>query len=98
MEHRLGDMLEKFSKLEDHKITVTLLMENSLIQSGRDFFSVKALIQGAAYKNLSLCKTAPSLHRALADVREHLLEVLNRFGDRVCVLERSKEQRCREAI
>lgn len=98
VEERLGDMVEKFPKLNGHKITVTLFMENSPVQPGPDSFGVKVLIQGRFFKAISLCKTSPSLYLALADVREHLLEVLNRSSDRVRVFERKKERKYRAAI
>jgi len=98
VEDRLGDMVEKFPKLEKHKITVTLFMDNCPEQPGPDSFGVKVLIQGTGFKTISLCKTSPSLYLALADVREHLLEVLNRCGDRARVAERSQERRFRSAI
>lgn len=92
VQERLGDMVEKFPKLENHKITVTLFMDNSPQQPGPDSFGVKVLIQGNTFNTISLCKTSPSLYLALADVREHLLEVLNRYGDKARVVERNKER------
>ncbi len=98
VEERLGDMVDKFPKLKDHKITVTLFMENSPHQPGPDSFGVKVLIQGQSFKTISLSKTSPSLYRALADVREHLLEVLNRTGDKNRVSERTRERKFRVAL
>lgn len=98
VEDRLGDMVDKFPKLKDHRVTVTLFMDNSPEQPGPDSFGVKVLIQGRNYSNISLCKTSASLYHALADVREHLLELLNRSGDKARVAERNKERKFREAI
>ena len=98
VEERLGDMFEKFPKLKNHRMTVTLSMENAPEKPGPDSFGVKVLIQGQEFKNVSLCKKSPSLYHALADVREHLLEVLNRSGDRARVSQRSKERKFLEAI
>lgn len=98
VEERLGDMVEKFPKLKDHRITVTLFMENSPTQPGPDSFGVKLHIHGTTFKTISLCKTSPSLYLALADVREHLQEVLNRFGDKVRISERNKERKLRAAV
>ena len=95
---RLGDMVEKFPGLRQHKISVTLSMENSPSQPGPDSFTVRILILGGIYNGILLSKTAPSLYLALADVREHLLEALNRAGDKARVVERSKERRFRNAI
>lgn len=98
VKERLGDMLAKFPKLEGHRIIVTLFMDNSPEQPGPDSFGVKVLIQGNKFKTISLCKTSPSLFSALADVRDHLLEVLNRFGDKTRVAERNRERRFPSAI
>jgi ribosome-associated translation inhibitor RaiA len=98
VEERLGDMVEKFPKLKNHKIIVTLFMENSPAQPGPDSFGVKVLIQGNFFSTISLCKTSPSLYLALADVREHMLEVLNRFGDKARVAERSQERKHRAVV
>lgn len=95
---RLGDIVEKFPSLQNHKITVTLFMENSPVQAGPDSFGVRVLIQGAKFKTVSLCKRSPSLYRALADVREHLLETLNRVGDKARIVERNTGRRQRAAI
>lgn len=94
---RLGDMVEKFPGLKRAKINVTLSMENSPSQPGPDSFTVRILIQGGMYGGILLAKTAPSLYLALADVREHLLEALNRAGDKARVIERNKERRFRYA-
>jgi len=95
---RLGSMVEKFPRLRGHRITVTLFMENSPVQPGPDCFGVKVLIQGPAFRTITLSKTSPSLYMALADVRDHLTELLNRFGDRTRVIARARERRYREAV
>lgn len=98
VEERLGDMVEKFPELKKHKISVTLSMENSPVQAGPDAFTVKIVIQGKTYGGTALSKTATSLYVALAEVREHLLEVLNRTGDKVRVIQRNKERRLRAVV
>ncbi len=79
---KLAGPLEKFPDLEDHRTTVTLSMENSPHQAGPDLFTVKIFIRGAKYGELVVEKSSPSLYLALADLAEHLLEKLNRTGDR----------------
>jgi len=98
VEERLGDMVEKFPELKNHKISVTLSMENSPLQAGPDVFTVKVVIQSGPYGGTALSKSASSLYVALADVREHLLEVLNRTGDKIRVVHRSKERKLRSAV
>jgi len=98
VEERLGDMIEKFPKLAGQKLTVTLSMENSPARAGPDSFTVKILVETGEYAGIKLAKSAPSLYLALADVREHLLEALNRSGDRERVLKRSQERKFRSAL
>jgi hypothetical protein len=97
-QERLSEIVDKFPKLRSHKMNVTLFMENSPQQAGPDSFGVKVLIQGDFFKNITLIKKSDSLYRALADVKEHLLEVLNRTGDKVRVVKRRNARRLREAI
>jgi ribosome-associated translation inhibitor RaiA len=98
VEERLGDMVEKFPKLAGQKLTVTLSMENSPTRAGPDSFTVKILVETGEYAGIKLAKSAPSLYLALADVREHLLEALNRAGDRERVLKRGQERKFRSAL
>src|SRR5690606_28028970 len=93
---KLGEVIEKFPKLEGHRIQVTLSMENSPTQPGADAFTVRVLIHGKSYRNLAVAKTHPHLYRALADVKEHLLEALNRAGDETRVLARKSSRRARQ--
>ncbi len=96
VKERLGDMVEKFPRLVNHQIVVTLFMENSPAQPGPDSYGVKVLIRGSKYRDIALTKSASSLFHALAEVREHLLEVLNRFGDKCRVARRRKERKHRK--
>jgi ribosome-associated translation inhibitor RaiA len=86
---RLESVVERFPDLVASKIQVTLSMENSPIQAGPDVFTVKVHVGGGRYRGVTLQKSADHLYAALADVVEHLLERLNRFGDRHRVKERS---------
>lgn len=82
---RIETLVEKFPDLAASKIQVTLEMENSPLQAGPDLFKVKLHISGARYNGLGIEKSHSNLYIALADVAEHMLESLNRFGDRVRV-------------
>jgi ribosome-associated translation inhibitor RaiA len=95
---KLQDVLGKFPDLESHKITVTLSMENSPRQAGPDSFEVKVFIKGKKYGEILISKSAKSLYVALADLSDHLLEVLNRKGDKLRVRSRQKERSQKEAI
>lgn len=98
VEERLGDLVEKFPRLAHHRITVTLSMENSPKQPGLDAFTVRVLIVGREFSGITLAKTAPTLYLALADVRERMLEILNRAGDRKRVIQRRRERILRSTL
>lgn len=89
---RISSVVERFPDLEGHRLDATLSMENSPTQAGPDFFSVKLFIHGTKYKSVTIQKSATSLYVALADVVEHSLERLNRYGDRDRVRRRSQSR------
>lgn len=86
---RIEALIVKFPDLSKSKIQVTLEMENSPIQTGPDLFKVKLHISGARYDGVTVEKEDSNLYVALADVIEHMLENLNRFGDKARVKERA---------
>lgn len=79
---RFEGLIERFPDLKAHHLSITLSMENSPHKAGPDLFTVKVFCRGGRYKGLTLKKSAPNLYAALADVVDHMLERLNRFGDR----------------
>jgi ribosome-associated translation inhibitor RaiA len=90
---RLETVIERFPDLAHSRVQITLSMENSPIQAGPDLFTVKVHFQGGRYAGITLQKSAPNLYAALADVVEHLLERLNRFGDRHRVKQRARSRK-----
>lgn len=90
---RVSAVVERFPLTRNHRIDVTLSMENSPTQPGPDSFGVKLRIDGRHYRSIVIQKTAPNLYAALADVIEHSLERLNRFGDRQRVKNRRRSRR-----
>jgi len=90
---RIGDFFRKFPYLKKHDVRVCLSMENSYSQAGPDLFTAKMIVKGSRYKNLILEKSAPNLYQAIADLHEHLLERLNRAGDRRRVKSRNQKRR-----
>ncbi len=90
---RLGIIIEKFPDLQNSRIDVTLEMQNSPHQTGPDLFVVNTQLNSGRYRGIRVKKSAPSLYVALADVVEHMLELLNRFGDRARVKERNKARK-----
>lgn len=87
---RVEGLIVKFPDLVKSKIQITLEMENSPAQAGPDLFKVKFHVLGARYDGITVEKEASNLYVALADVVEHMLENLNRFGDRARVKEITK--------
>lgn len=87
---RIKAVVEKFVDLRKSKIQVTLDMQNSPTQPGPDLFNVKLFVRGGRYNGISVEKPDRNLYAALADVVDHMLEVLNRHGDKVRVKQRKK--------
>ena len=93
VKERIEGLIEKFPDLARSKIRITLEMENSPTQAGPDLFKVKLHVSHGRYAGLTLEKSHSSLYIALADVMEHMLETLNRAGDRVRVKERARARK-----
>lgn len=85
---RMEAVIEKFPDLENNSISMTFEMLNSPAHAGPDLFSVKVHVSSGRYRGVRLEKSANNLYIALAHVVDHMLEVLNRFGDRTRVKER----------
>lgn len=94
-QERIEALIEKFDDLCESKIQVTLEMENSPLQAGPDLFKVTLHVSRGRYDGITVAKSDSHLYVALAEVVDHMLEVLNRFGDRARVKER---KRARELI
>lgn len=95
---RIQSVIERFPDLARSRLTVTLSMQNSPAQAGPDLFSVKLVSQGGRYKDVVMEKSASNLYVALADLVEHLLERLNRRGDRARVKERAIARKATRAL
>lgn len=89
-QERIESLVEKFSDLNESKIQVTLEMENSPKQAGPDLFKVKLHVQRGRYDGITVEKADSNLYVALAEVVDHMLEVLNRYGDKSRVTQRRK--------
>jgi ribosome-associated translation inhibitor RaiA len=90
---RIEPIIEKFDELRVSKIVLTLEMQNSPTQSGPDLFSVKLNVRNGRFKGTVVSKSDANLYRALAELSDHMLEKLNRSGDRDRVKERSNARR-----
>lgn len=83
-------LIEKFPDLSRSKIQITLEMENSPTQAGPDLFKVKVHLAGGRYDGITIEKSNLNLYVSLAEIVDHMLEKLNRFGDRARVKERTR--------
>lgn len=90
VQERIEVLTDKFPDLNESKIQVTLEMENSPLQAGPDLFKVKLHVVRGRYDGITVEKSDSNLYVALAEVVDHMLEVLNRFGDRARVKERKR--------
>lgn len=79
---RFKKVIEKFSDLKESKINITLEMENSPFQLGPDHFKVKLHITKGRYDGIIFEKADSNFYVALADVIDHMLEILKRSGER----------------
>ncbi|MBK7892071.1 MAG: HPF/RaiA family ribosome-associated protein [Bdellovibrionales bacterium] len=90
---RIGALVEKFEDLKGSRITVTLEMENSPTQAGPDVFNVKIHVARGRFDGTVVTKSNSNLYVALADLVDHMLEKLNRSGDRERVKGRSQARK-----
>lgn len=93
VQDRIESLADKFPNLSESKILVTLEMENSPIQAGPDFFKVKLHVSRGRYNGITVEKADSNLYVALAEIVDHMLERLNRFGDRVRVKEKKNARK-----
>lgn len=92
-EERIEALVDKFPDLNQSKIQVTLEMENSPSKAGPDLFRVKLHILRGRYDGLTIAKANSNLYAALAELADHMLESLNRFGDKARVKARKEARR-----
>jgi ribosome-associated translation inhibitor RaiA len=88
-QERMENLIEKFPDLSEGHLQITLEMENSPTKAGPDLFKVKVFVSKSKYDGALVEKSHSNLYVALADVVDHMLEILNRYGDR----ERVKQRR-----
>lgn len=98
VENRIEGLVEKFPDLVQSKMQITLEMENSPTQPGPDLFKVKLHISKGRYGGITCEKANSNLYVALAEVVDHMLESLNRFGDKARVKERKRARQIAQQI
>ncbi len=87
---RVQTLVEKFPDLKGSQIVVTVEMENSPVQAGPDLFSIKVRVSRGRFDGTMITKSYANFYKALAEVMEHMLEKLNRAGDKERVKGRKK--------
>jgi ribosome-associated translation inhibitor RaiA len=90
---RFQSLIEKFPLLKNSVIQITLEMQNSPLNAGADLFSIDAYITNGKYAGLKLKKSDSNLYKALAELSDHMLERINRAGDKERVKDRSYARR-----
>lgn len=98
VQERIEALIEKFPDLNESKIQITLEMENSPFQAGPDLFRVKFHVARGRYDGITVDKADSSLYVALAEVVDHMLEKLSRFGDRLRVKERTRARKITQEL
>ncbi len=95
---RIETLIQKFPDLSASKIQITLEMENSPSKAGPDFFRIKLHVARGRYDGITFDKADANLYVALAEVVDHMLEKLNRFGDKLRVKERTKARKIAQEL
>jgi len=90
---KVGHLQDKFPDLKNSRIQVALAMQNSPRHPGPDVFSVSLNVRNGKYAGVRMEKSASNFYEALATLMDHMLEVLNRKGDRIRVKSRSMARR-----
>jgi ribosome-associated translation inhibitor RaiA len=90
---RFEAVRRKYPDLKHSHLAVTLEMQNSRVQAGRDVFTVKVLVKDGHYSGVQLKKSSNNLYKALAEVIDHLPGKLNRFNERGRTRERTRGRR-----
>lgn len=98
VQDRIEALVQKFPDLGQSRIQVRLEMQNSPSQPGPDVFKVKVYVTRDRYNGIRVEKANANLYVALADVVDHMLEILNRFGDRARVRERRKARQIAQEL
>lgn len=98
VQNRINAVVSKFPDLELSKIFITLEMENSPAQAGPDLYKVKLHVAKGRYDGVTVEKSDSQFYVALAEVVDHMLEKLNRFGDKIRVKERKKARKVAKAV
>lgn len=95
---RIQDTVDRFPELSDHKLAVTLSMDNSPVKPGPDLFGVKLQITGQKFNNIIVEKRSANLYLAISDLCESLLERLNRRTDKIRVKSRAQARDIRKKV
>lgn len=92
VEERIGPVIEKFPALVGHKVTLTLEMQNSPTQAGRDLYTISSMVTGKTFKNLKITKSSDNFYLATAELVDGFNELMSRESDRLLKTSRRVKQ------
>ena len=95
---RMKSLVDKFPALNNSRMLVTVEMENSPSQAGADSYKVQLFISKGRFNGIVVKKSDSNIYRAIADLADHMLEKLNRAGDRERVTNISRQRRFLEKL
>lgn len=98
VKYRIGQLVEKFPDLKQHRIQAILTAENKKQQPGPDLFGVRLIIHGRKFKNLIMEKKAGHLYSALGFLCDSALEILNRYLDRVRIVKIKQKRKLKQKL
>lgn len=75
---RLMPIIDKYPDIKNHRMSVTIEMENSPQQAGQDFFSISIMMTGKIFKDLRIKKSSENFYIALSSLVESLNAHLSR--------------------
>lgn len=83
VKEKIEPVIDKFSCLAGHKITLTIEMENSPFQAGPDLFTISSMVTGKTFKNLRLKKSSQNFYHATAELVDGFNGLLGRESERL---------------
>jgi ribosome-associated translation inhibitor RaiA len=83
IKEKLEAVFEKFPTLSEHKVTLTVEMENSPRQAGPDQFTISTMVTGKVFKNLRIKKSSKNFYLTVTEVVNGFNKLLNRETERL---------------
>lgn len=83
VQERITPVIKKFPALANHKVTLTLEMENSPNQAGPDLFTITSTGSGKTFKNLRMRKSSINFYLATAELVDGFNKLLSHENERL---------------